>query len=205
MAKMDDFLKPESMITPGVAGAITMTISNTLWLQFGLQQRWSALALSFAFGALVFAATRMPVWQRGVYYVLNSLIIFSAAAGGNYIGYQVSETTQSVSISEPAAVHALSWPSLTQDVYAAEPSSPMLLVDDRTGRTSPSRPAATREELERLKKEAQEKEDELKRLREELAKKRAATDDIGKEKPRPGGDSAGPEQRQRSFFTPSGF
>ena len=87
MAKVDDFLKPESMMTPGVAGAITMTISNTMWMQFGLQQRWCALALSFAFGALVFAATRIPLWQRAVYYVLNSLIIFSAAAGGNYIGY----------------------------------------------------------------------------------------------------------------------
>ena len=81
MAKVDDFLKPESMMTPGVAGAITMTISNTLWVQFGLQQRWCALGLSFAFGALVFAASRLPVWQRGIYYVLNSLIIFSAAAG----------------------------------------------------------------------------------------------------------------------------
>jgi len=63
-------------MTPGVAGAITMTISNTMWMQFGLQQRWCALALSFAFGALVFAATRIPLWQRAVYYVLNSLIIF---------------------------------------------------------------------------------------------------------------------------------
>ncbi len=205
MAKMDDFLKPESMITPGVAGAITMTISNTLWVQFGLQQRWCALALSFAFGALVFTATRMPVWQRGVYYVLNSLIIFSAAAGGNYIGYQVSETTQSASLSSPTAAHARSWPSLTQEVYAAEPSSPLLLVDDRTGRRGTSQPAATSEDIERLKKEAQEKEAELQRLKKELAEKRAAEENAKKDKPQPGEDASRPEQRQRSFFTPGGF
>ena len=205
MAKVDDFLKPESMMTPGVAGAITMTISNTMWMQFGLQQRWCALALSFAFGALVFAATRIAVWQRAVYYVLNSLIIFSAAAGGNYIGYQVSETSRSVSLSDPPAAHAVIWPSLTQDVYAAEPSSPILLVDDRTGRGGTSKPVATKEEIERLKQEAQEKEEELKRLRDELANKQAAAEEVKKEKPRPEKGSAGPEQRQRSFFTPKGF
>ena len=199
MAQIDDFLKPESMMTPGVAGAITMTISNTMWVQFGLQQRWSALALSFAFGALVFAATRIPVWQRAVYYVLNSLIIFSAAAGGNYLGYQVSETTLNASISVPAA-YVASWPALTQAVYAAEPSSPMLLVDDRTGRGG-----VTKEEVERLKQETQKKDEELNRLREELAKKQAAAEDARKEKPQPEAGSAGPEQRQRSFFTPKGF
>jgi hypothetical protein len=179
-------------MTPGVAGAITMTISNTMWVQFGLQQRWSALVLSFAFGALVFAATRIPVWQRAMYYVLNSLIIFSAAAGGNYIGNQALETTRSASLSEPPA-YAMSWPALTQPVYAAEPASPMLLVEDRTGRKP--KQAEPREEIERLKQETQKKDEELERLRQELAKKQAV--------PEPG--PAGPEQRQRSFFTPKGF
>lgn len=199
MGKMDDFLKPESMMTPGVAGAITMTISNTMWVQFGLQQRWSALALSFAFGALVFTASRLKVWQRSIYYVLNSLIIFSAAAGSNYIGYQVSETAQTASLLER------SWPSLAQEAYAAELSSGIVLVDDRTGRSRPSQPAATKEELERLKREAQEKEAELERLREELARKEGRDDsgkmgkrDIEKEPERP-------PQQQRSFFTPKGF
>jgi hypothetical protein len=205
MAQVDDFLKPESMMTPGVAGAITMTVSNTMWMQFGLQQRWCALVLSFAFGALVFAATRIPLWQRAVYYVLNSLIIFSAAAGGNYIGYQALESKQSASISDPAAAHAMSRPVLTQAAYAAEPASPMLLVQDRTSRGGASKPAATREEIERLKQEAQKKDEELKRLREELANTQAAAEGAKKEKPQPEEGSAGPEQRQRPFFTPKGF
>jgi len=205
MAQVDDFLKPESMMTPGVAGAITMTVSNTMWMQFGLQQRWCALALSFAFGALVFAATRIPLWQRAVYYVLNSLIIFSAAAGGNYIGYQALEAKQTVSISDPAAAHAMRWPALTQAVYAAEPASPMLLAQDHTGRGSTSKTAATKEEIERLKQEAQKKEEELERLRQELAKQQAAVEGAKTEKPQPEEGLAGTEQRQRSFFTPKGF
>lgn len=205
MAKMDDFLKPESMMTPGVAGAITMTISNTLWVQFGVQQRWSALVLSFAFGALVFTATRLKVWQRAVYYLLNSLIIFSAAAGSNYIGYQVSETARTASLLKPPAIHAMNWPTLAQDVFAAEPSAPMLLVDDRTGRSGASTPAPTREDIERLKKEAAEKEAELERLRKELAK-REPRDDSGKMGKRDSEkEPARPPQQQRSFFTPSGF
>jgi hypothetical protein len=74
----------------------------------------------------------------------------------------------------------------------------MLLVQDRTSRGEASKPAATREEIERLKQEAQKKDEELKRLREELANKQ-------KDKPQPEEGSAGPEQRQRPFFTPKGF
>jgi hypothetical protein len=160
--------------------------------------------LSFAFGALVFAATRIPVWQRAMYYVLNSLIIFSAAAGGNYIGNQALETTRSASLSEPPA-YAISWPALTQPVYAAEPASPMLLVQERTGRGEASKPAATRGEIERLKQEAQKKDEELKRLREELANKQTAAEGAKTEKPQPEAGSTGTEQRPRSFFTPKGF
>ena len=53
MAKVNDFLNPESMITPGVAGGITMTITNTLTSQFSLPGRWTALAISFLRGLLV--------------------------------------------------------------------------------------------------------------------------------------------------------
>ena len=81
----------------------------------------------------------------------------------------------------------------------------MLLAQDPTGRRGTSQPAATSEDIERLKKQAQEKEAELERLRKELAEKRAAAESAKKDKPQPGEDSSRPEQRQRSFFTPGGF
>jgi hypothetical protein len=84
---IEDFVNPKSMMTPGLAGGFAMTIANSLWVQFGLQPRWSALGLSFALGLMVFASqVSAPVWQRCMYYVLNSLVIFSAATGANYLG-----------------------------------------------------------------------------------------------------------------------
>ncbi len=32
----------------------------------------------------------MPLWQRAVYYLLNSLIIFSVSIGTNYVGVGVT-------------------------------------------------------------------------------------------------------------------
>ncbi len=74
--KAEEFLQPKAMLTPGIAGGVTMLIANALWVAFSLPPRWTSLALSFLLGLLVFVATtRVPVWQRAVYYLLNSLII----------------------------------------------------------------------------------------------------------------------------------
>src|SRR5256885_5804290 len=79
------------MLTPGIAGGVTMLIANALWVAFSLPPRWTALALSFLLGLLVFVATpRAPLWQRAVYYLLNSLIIFSVSIGSNYVGVGVT-------------------------------------------------------------------------------------------------------------------
>ena len=85
--KVEEFLQPKAMLTPGIAGGVTMLIANALWVAFSLPPRWTSLALSFLLGLLVFVATtRVPVWQRAVYYLLNSLIIFSVSIGTNYVG-----------------------------------------------------------------------------------------------------------------------
>ena len=78
-----EFLNPKSMITPGAAGGIVMVIANTLWFQFGLEPRWSGLVVSLLLGLVVFAGPALPIWQRGVYYLVNSLIIFCVAAGAS--------------------------------------------------------------------------------------------------------------------------
>ena len=86
-ARVDEFLQPKAMLTPGIAGGVTMLIANALWVSFALPPRWTSLALSFLVGLLVFVAKGgVPVWQRAVYYVLNSLIIFSVSIGTNYVG-----------------------------------------------------------------------------------------------------------------------
>jgi hypothetical protein len=88
---LSEFLNPNSMITPGAAGAFTMTIANTLCQQFsGLHLGVTGLVVSFLFGAVVFGYGA-SIAARLVYYVINSLVIFTVAMGSNAIGQQASE------------------------------------------------------------------------------------------------------------------
>ena len=91
-AKVEEFLQPKAMLTPGIAGGVTMLIANALWVAFSLPPRWTSLVLSFVLGLLVFVAKGggVPLWQRAVYYLLNSLIIFSVSIGTNYVGVGVT-------------------------------------------------------------------------------------------------------------------
>jgi hypothetical protein len=84
--KSQDFLNPSSMVTPGVAGGIVMLITNSLINQFDLSGPKVALGLSFLVGTLVFLAKTVPFWQRVIYYMLNSLIIFAMATGTAFVG-----------------------------------------------------------------------------------------------------------------------
>jgi hypothetical protein len=85
-----EFLNPNSMITPGAAGAFTMVITNTLCQQFAqLPLNYTGLAVSFMFGAVVFGyGARLPT--RMMYFLINSLIIFVVANGSNAIGVRIS-------------------------------------------------------------------------------------------------------------------
>jgi hypothetical protein len=77
---VDNYLTPESMVTPGVAGSMAMMIGNTLHYQFNLPNGWSILVLSFVFGLLVWARSK-SLLTSAVLYVINSLVIFCMAAG----------------------------------------------------------------------------------------------------------------------------
>lgn len=85
-----EFLNPNSMITPGAAGAFTMVITNTLCQQFGqLPLNYTGLVVSFMFGAVVFGYGA-SLLSRTVYFVINGLIIFVVANGSNAIGVRIS-------------------------------------------------------------------------------------------------------------------
>lgn len=90
---VDEFLNPKSMLTPGLAGSMTMFITNSLVGQFDLLPSITGLAISFLFGAVVFAATATALWLRVVLYVLNSLLIFSVALGANQVGESAAVDT----------------------------------------------------------------------------------------------------------------
>ena len=58
------FLTPEAMLTPGVAGSLTMMITNALTLNFAMPRAWVGLGLSFIFGLLVLVTTRSKASGR---------------------------------------------------------------------------------------------------------------------------------------------
>ena len=100
-----EFLNPNSMITPGAAGAFTMVITNTLCQQFNqLPLNYTGLIVSFMFGAVVFGYGA-SLLSRTVYFVINGLIIFVVANGSNAIG---------VRITGPQAVNTASLESTSQ-------------------------------------------------------------------------------------------
>lgn len=82
---LQQFLTPEAMLTPGVAGALTMMITNTLAVSFNAPRAWIGLALSFVFGLLVLVSTKQLI-VKGAFYVLNSLVIFCVAVGASGLG-----------------------------------------------------------------------------------------------------------------------
>jgi hypothetical protein len=87
---IEEFLTPEAMLTPGVAGSLTMMITNALAVNFAMPRAWIGLGLSFVFGLLVLVSTR-NVLVKGVFYVLNSLVIFCVAVGANGLGTGASQ------------------------------------------------------------------------------------------------------------------
>ena len=106
-AMFAEFINPNSMITPGAAGAFTMVITNTLCQQFAqLPLNFTGLAVSFMFGAMVFGYGA-SLLARIVYFVINSLIIFVVAVGSSAVGTHIDESsgmkTASIKISQPLA------------------------------------------------------------------------------------------------------
>ncbi|MCK5052290.1 MAG: hypothetical protein KAS53_11250 [Candidatus Cloacimonetes bacterium] len=91
MALTHDFLNPESMITPGLAGSITFALTNALTMQLNLPVRWTGIVISFMLGTIVFKAKKLPIWNKLVLYILNSLIIFAFATGTTYYADEAKE------------------------------------------------------------------------------------------------------------------
>src|SRR5262245_35977850 len=82
---LDEFLTPDAMLTPGVAGALTMMITNALGTNFQTPRAWTALFLSFGFGLLVLVSDKRLL-MKALFYVLNYLVIFCVANGANGVG-----------------------------------------------------------------------------------------------------------------------
>jgi len=89
---MQEFLNPKSMLTPGVAGALVTMLTASLSKSFNLPGSWTALVLSFLLGIILLLNQTVAMPQRLILFILNSLVIFSVAVGGNSVGAKLSNT-----------------------------------------------------------------------------------------------------------------
>ncbi|MFZ0254540.1 MAG: hypothetical protein WAN46_02580 [Gammaproteobacteria bacterium] len=89
---VDEFFRSKSMLTPGVAGATAMMITGTLVSQFELPGHITGLLVSFLLGLVVWADKSVPMIQRIVFYIINSLIIFTVAIGMNETGVAMTKS-----------------------------------------------------------------------------------------------------------------
>jgi hypothetical protein len=104
MAAIQDFANPRSMLTPGVAGGITMFVTNAVCYQFDLPHNWVGLGLNFLFGLIVFSSTASTGLERIALYVANSLIIFAMAFGTSSVGASLSEAQEPTPVTQSAPI-----------------------------------------------------------------------------------------------------
>lgn len=118
---MNEFLNPKSMATPGAAGALMMLLANAISSAFPeVAFRYAALSLSFLIGSVVFAAVGLKLWERGAYWCINSLIIFSMGVGTSNIAANVAASQNGRAALERAALVADSFSSLITDTANAQ-------------------------------------------------------------------------------------
>ena len=59
-----EFLNPKSMITPGLAGALTMMIANSICSNFGLHRPLIALLVAGLFALLAVGVATIAPWFK---------------------------------------------------------------------------------------------------------------------------------------------
>ena len=95
---------------------MTLVINNTVGGAFGLPVTYlgyTALAISALFGLLVFKSD-VTWWQKWVFWVLNSLIIFCVAMGSN-------TTVRQIQTAAPrTALYILSAPAFAQSTDTSQ-------------------------------------------------------------------------------------
>jgi hypothetical protein len=118
-----EFLNPNSMLTPGLAGGLTMGITNTVAGQFSLAAPWPsvlALGVSFLVGLIALSDKELSVLRRTVLYVLNSLVIFVVATGSNELGMSASAGTPQGGNHAQAPAGSSLFPSATAQPQPAQ-------------------------------------------------------------------------------------
>lgn len=91
------------MLTPGIAGSVVMVIANTMWIEFMIPQKWTALVLSFLIIIPILMQFGVSLIENIIYFMFNGLIIFALSVNTNFAGRKLQDIVsrdQKVSVSE---------------------------------------------------------------------------------------------------------
>ena len=169
MAEVKEFLNPKSMMTPGVAGGLTVTISLPIAVQFGLSFKWIALSVSLLLSFIVvlpFEDVKSKI-LKGLYIILNALIIFSVSMGA---GITIDPPPKLPVLSknhqfEPNKINSLFCSLFSMSAYARD----NVIIESNQNEDKKSA-----QEDDPDEKEQQKLKDELRRNKERLEQEEAA-------------------------------
>jgi hypothetical protein len=152
MSDMENFVTPEPMLTPGLAGGMTMGITNALAFQFGLiapGPALIALTLSFLFGLCVFVSSRKSARAvKLLFWVINSLVIFTVAAGSNALGMAVPTAPPKQLASR--AIEMLAAPAHAQEMKWCCVNGSVVLVSDHACAQNKGQAAQSRAQAKQI-------------------------------------------------------
>jgi hypothetical protein len=174
---MQEFLNPKSMITPGVAGTLLMFLVNGLCVPFPeLPPRYVALVLSFAIGLILVRSLDCKLMERGIYWILNSLVIFIVGFGATNLAR--SATSGGSEQPETAGPSSLTF-QLVRAPHAADaaPAKTAKPVENPNPNKQPAEAAARKgptPEEERLRLELEGQKQENEKLRKKMKEEKPA-------------------------------
>ncbi len=193
---MQDFLNPKSMMTPAAAAATMMFIVNGLGAAFPeLSLRLAALVVSFLIGSIVFASKSPAVsalWAKGVYWVLNSLIIFAFGFASNNYMAEANAQPKAQAVSQAERARMSDW--LVPAAYADE-QAPAAKSSKQPSRAAPK---MRKEDEEAQLKAEQQKNEELTQKVQALEAAQAKQKETAKSSSQTGAEK--PQAQQQPFF-----
>lgn len=91
---MEKFITNKTTLTPLLAGTITMTITGTLVSHFNFPGDLTSIVVSLILALLVTIDGEVSLLLRIIYYLINSITIFSVAMGINSAGVAANQNPQ---------------------------------------------------------------------------------------------------------------
>ena len=97
---MNDLESSKAMMTPGIAGSATTMITGSLVSTFGFPGAVTAFSVSFVLGLVALGDNTVSIPYKIIFYIINSMTIFTVALGLNHAGMSIIQSDRQESTIE---------------------------------------------------------------------------------------------------------